>query len=60
MSRPYDMLEGDVTVTHEPDCTSQQGYIDGFRTEFALYGNAVTAEQREKLLTINIRRGRTS
>ena len=53
-------LEGvDVTVTHDrqhvkdcADCTNQQGFIHRFRVEIRLHGDALTAEQRQRLLVI--------
>ena len=53
-------LEGvDVTVTHDrqsvkdcSDCTTQAGFIHRFRVEIRLHGDALSEEQRQKLLTI--------
>jgi len=53
-------LEGvDVIVTHDrqhvkdcADCTSQEGFIHRFKVELLLHGDALTPEQREKLLVI--------
>ena len=53
-------LEGaDVTVTHDrqsvkdcSDCTTQAGFIHRFRVEIRLYGDALSEEQRQKLLVI--------
>ena len=53
-------LEGaDVTVTHDrqnvkdcSDCTTQAGFIHRFRVEIRLHGDALSEEQRQKLLVI--------
>jgi putative redox protein len=53
-------LEGvDIMVTHDrqymkdcADCTSQQGFIHRFRVEMRLYGDALTDEQRQRLLAV--------
>jgi putative redox protein len=53
-------LEGvDVTVTHDrqhvkdcADCMSQSGFILRFKVEIRLHGNALSEEQRQKLLVV--------
>ena len=53
-------LEGvDVEVTHDRqhvkdciDCTSPEGYIHRFRVEITLHGDALSEEQRQKLLVV--------
>lgn len=53
-------LEGtDITVSHDrqhakdcADCTTQQGFIHRFKVEIRLYGDALSEEQRQRLLVI--------
>lgn len=53
-------LEGsDITVSHDrqqvkdcSDCTTQQGFIHRFKVEIRLHGDALTEEQRQRLLVI--------